>query len=213
VIDQRALGVLREHSGELAQATALLEVAGYDAPGTALGAGDRALLDVHRAVTGRDLELTLTCGACGAVSSVLLGPETVPPWEPRSVPLGPGSGVREPTYADLAGLPADVDAATGELLRRCTVGTPSRAATAGDIDAVDTTLSGPLVAVCAECDATVESPVDVQRLVLESLVRVLDDADVEVHLLARAYGWDLATIEALPPDRRGRLAWLVAEGR
>ncbi|HEV2890601.1 MAG TPA: hypothetical protein VGX28_09515 [Frankiaceae bacterium] len=213
MIDQRALGVLREHPDELAQATALLAAAGYDAPRTALGAGDRALLDVHRAVTGRDLELTLTCGACDAVSSVLLGPRTVPPWEPRSVPLGPGAGVREPTYADLAGLPPDVDVATEELLRRCTVGTPSRAATADDIDAVDTTLSGPLVAVCAECGATVESPVDVQRLVLESLMRVLDDADVEVHLLARTYGWDLATIEALPPDRRSRFAWLVAEGR
>jgi hypothetical protein len=35
---------------------------------------------------------------------------------------------------------------------------------------------------------------------------------VEVHLLARAYHWDLAEIEQLPDERRERLAALVEAG-
>lgn len=213
VIDDRALAVLREHDTEFGQVTGLLAAAGYDVAQLALGAGDRALVDVHRALTGQDVGVTLACGACGALSEVSLGPGTVPDWEPRSAPLGRGGGLREPTYADLADLPSDAALATTELLRRCTVGAPGRAPAPDELDLVDTTLSGPLVVSCAECEATVESELDVQRLVLESLVRVLDDVDVEVHLLARAYRWDLATIEALPRDRRRRFAWLVAEGR
>lgn len=213
VIDDRALGVLREHDSELGQTVALLAAAGYDPEGLALGAGDRVLLGLHRALTGRDIDVRLVCGSCGAASEVSLGPASVPAWEPKSAPLGLGGRLREPTYADLADLPQDPATATAELLRRCTVGSPDRAPAPADLGLVDTTLTGPLVTSCPECGATMESPLDVQRLVLESLMRVLDEVDVEVHLLATAYGWELATIESLPRERRRRLARLVAEGR
>jgi hypothetical protein len=39
---------------------------------------------------------------------------------------------------------------------------------------------------------------------------VCAEFDREVHLLASTYGWDLPTIEALPDQRRQRLAALVS---
>jgi hypothetical protein len=127
--------------------------------------------------------------------------------------LGPAGGLREPTYGDLLGLPADEDEAADELLRRCTIGAPARRATAAELELVDDSLSGPVLLPCVQCGASIEVEVDVEQLVLERLQRHADGVDLEVHLLASTYHWELAAIEALPDDRRGRLARLVAEQR
>ena len=47
-------------------------------------------------------------------------------------------------------------------------------------------------------------------LVIEALGELRSTVDREVHLLATTYGWDLTTIDALPDDRRQRLADLVS---
>jgi hypothetical protein len=212
VVDDRALTALRGHDSEVAQAAAALAVAGAEDPWRVpLGDADRRLLALHRAATGRDLDITVTCPVCGTVNTAVLAPSTVPPWEPRSVWWGPGCGLREPVLADLADLPSS--GADVELLRRCAVGPLPPDAEPSAVDLVDTTLAGPLVIACVECGTTVEAPVDVEPLVLAALFRRLDAIDVEVHLLAEAYGWDLATIEALPGDRRARFASIVAEAR
>lgn len=210
-MDEAALTALREQPTELAQVTVLLAAAGGDPAGTPVATGDRVLLRLHRELTGTDLELALACPACGTVSSVRLAPDSVPPVRPRSAMLGPGGGLRQPTYADLADLPADATA-PAELLHRCTVGTPSRAPTPADFDSIDDSLAGPLVFACAGCGEDVEQPMDVQSLLLRALLRVLDDLDRDIHLLASAYSWDLPAIEALPRERRRRLADLITEG-
>jgi ribosomal protein S27E len=210
--DDRVLSALRGHDSELAQAAAALSAAGgADAWALPVGAADRRLLALHREVTGRDLDVTVDCPDCGARSTATLGPDTVPPWEPRSLWWGPGRGLREPVLADLAGLP-ETDPA-GALLQRCAVGTLPDGTGPEALAQVDTALAGPLVVTCAGCGTEVAAPVDVEPLVLRALFRRLDAIDVEIHLLASAYRWDLATIEALPGDRRTRFATLVAEGR
>jgi hypothetical protein len=206
------LGSLAEHETELEQVLGLLRAAGVDAPETlSLGAGDRRLLALHRALTGGDVELTVACGRCGEVNELTVASGALPELEPRVAPCGAGGGVREPTYADLAGLPESPEDAVDELLRRCTVGTPSRAPRAADLEAVDDSLAGPLVSACAECGSRIEAPLDLERVVLELLQRRLGRIDHEVHLLASAYHWSLDAIQRLPDDRRARYARLVAE--
>jgi hypothetical protein len=209
-----ALASLEGPATELDQALALLRASGVERPEhLPLGAGDRALLDLHRELVGRDPEVTVTCPGCGEVSLAALSRDAVPPAAPRCAPAGPGGGIREPTYADLRGLPSDPDAAARELLARCTVGTPSRPPEPADLEVVDDSLCGPLLLACAGCGAPAEVPLDAQRLALRGLVHRAGERDVEIHLLARAYGWALEVIESLPDARRRRLADLVADGR
>jgi hypothetical protein len=209
-----AIAALDGSPDELGQVLALHRAAGADAPERLrVAAGDRRLLGLHRALTGRDLELTATCAGCGAVSVAVLAPGALPPDAPRSARLGRGGGLRQPTYADLQGLPGDRAAAAGELLGRCVVGAPSRAAREEDLAGIEDSLAGPVALACVECGAGLEVAADVQRLVLEALQRHAAEVEREVHLLARAYGWSLAAIEALPDERRRRFAELVADGR
>ncbi|MFE0134581.1 hypothetical protein ACFWY6_23910 [Streptomyces sp. NPDC059037] len=200
----------RERTTELGQVIALLTAAGHDPAELPVATGDRLLLALHRELTGRDIEPVLACG-CGEFSTVRLGPDTVPPARPRTAVLGRAGGLRQPTYGDLLDLPPDA-AGRAELLRRCTVGIPERAPAPHDFELIDDSLAGPLTFDCPACGREVEHPVDVQTLVLRGLLTLLDELDHDVHVLASAYGWDLATIEALPRSRRRRLAAIAVGG-
>ncbi len=209
-----ALGAIGASDDELAQALALLRVAGQPAPeDLTLGEGDRLLLELHRALTGGDAEVELRCPACETLNVATLSPQTVPAAVPRCAWLGPGGGLRQPTYGDLLGLPADPEQAEAELLARCVVGAPSRPVLAEAFEIADDALSGPICIACVECGQPLQAPVDVQRLVLEGLQRCALTLDYELHVLASAYGWSLREIESLPDARRRHLVSLVAEGR
>ena len=65
---------------------------------------------------------------------------------------------------------------------------------------------------CIECGALVSEFIDVQYLVTAAIADVVADVDVEIHLIASRYGWELGTIEALPDSRRERLAALAGSG-
>lgn len=208
------LRALADGPDELGQALAVLGAAGVVEPrALAVGDGDRRLLGIHRQATGRDLELTVVCPDCGTVNETVLDAGSMPETCPRTAPLGAGGGFRAPTYGDLLDLPADAAERRGELLRRCTEGHPARAPEPTDFELVDDSLTGPLILRCAACDTVVESPLDVQRAVLESLAREADAVDRDVHLVASAYHWTLDAIERLPDERLSRLAALIAEAR
>lgn len=209
------LSALAVHDSELGQVLGLLRASApeREPESLPLGAGDRRLLALHRALTGRDVELTVACGACGMLNELLIAVEALPAPVSRVAVCGSGGGVREPTYGDLVGLPGERSAALAELLRRCTVGAPSRPPRAEDLELVDDSLAGPLGSTCAGCGGPLEALLDVQRVVLELLQRQLVLIDHETDVLARAYHWDLAAIEALPDERRTRLARLAAEDR
>lgn len=211
VLDDSALRVRDGCHVELDQALRLLAASGVEHPeALTLGAGDRLLLALASAAG--ELAVIVTCPSCAMASRVALRPEAMPPQDRRSAWRGPGGGLREPTYADLAGLPDGGPEAGAELLRRCTVGSPTRRPTAEDMDLVDTTL-GPLAMDCPGCASPIEVPIDVQRLALEALARRAEQVDREVHVLAATYHWDLATIEGLADGRRQRLAALAGETR
>ena len=175
-----------------------------------IGAADRRLLAAYEAVTGGPLDVTARCGACGARTTLSLPVSSVGRHVWASVRTGPGSGLREPSYADLL-------ACSGEraaILARCRLGTlaaPDQArGTWADLDRAEQSLAGPLRSTCAECREPVTVDADVVAMVLAGLAVLCAEFDREVHLLASTYGWDLPTIEALPDLRRQRLAALVS---
>jgi|GEM_PF-1587905 len=204
----------------LSQAVAVLraradrsELAFYEVDDPAdlpLGAADRRLLAAYQEVTGGPLDVTAPCGACGARTTLSLTVSSVGRHEWASVRTGEGSGLREPSYADLlacAGEPA-------AILARCRLGAVARPGQArgtwADLDRAEQSLAGPLHSACAECAEPVTVDADVVAMVLRGLAVVCAEFDREVHLLASTYGWDLPTIEALPDQRRQRLAALAS---
>jgi hypothetical protein len=195
---------------EFGQAVALLTACGVDdVLQLPVGVIDRLLLQAHRLVIGRDLEAVFSCRACGTLNALPLGPGDVPDHEPRSSWCGPGAGLREPIGADLLGLPDDPDQAAIELSRRCWIGPAGGDRDAEALDRAEQSLCGPVHISCVECRAPVDGYLDVQQLVTAAVAAVAADVDVEIHLIAARYGWDLATIEALPERRRVRLASLA----
>jgi hypothetical protein len=209
-----AVAALGSAGDELGQVLALHRAAGVDEPERlTLSVGDRRLLALHRSLTGRDVEVAAACAECEAVNVAVLSPHTVPPHAARTAWLAPGAGLREPTYGDLFDLPADPQVAEAALVRRCVVGAPARAPDPQELERIDGSLAGPITLVCAACGAEVEVAADVERLVLEGLQRHAGEIEVEIHLLAGAYGWSLPAIEDLPDERRRRFARLVADGR
>lgn len=206
------LAAAMEDGGDLlAQTVAVLRAARPEPDPELLpvGEGDRLLLDVHARALGRPLEHAVECPACGAWSTLVLTSATVGPHAPRSAWCAPGVGLREPTYADLRA--ADGDPAV--LLARCRLGpAPAPAPTLDDLASIEGSLCGPVRSACVECGAPVLVDVDVTLLVLQAFGVLRAEIDREVHLLATGYGWDLASIEGLPDDRRRRLASLVSGG-
>ena len=197
---------------EVGQVVALLAAAGCQEPERlGVGAGDRRLLELQRAVTGSELEVLASCPACGEVSAAQVVPEHVPPPSPRTAVLGSGGGLREPTYADLLALPRDPAQAVEELCARCVVGSPARPPVPEDLELVDDSLSGPVVIACSDCGHSIAVDLDVERAVLERLVRCAQEIDREIHTLASTYHWSLAEIESLGDERRRALAELIAE--
>ncbi len=209
-----AVAALGSADNELGQVLALLRAAGVQEPEQlTLSVGDRRLLALHRSLTGRDVEVAATCAECEAVNEAVLSARTVPPHAARTAWLAPGGGLREPTYGDLVDLPADPKVAESALVRRCIVGALAHVPDPQELERIDGSLAGPISLACAACGATIDIAADVERLVLESLQRHAAEIEVEIHLLAGAYGWSLPAIEALPDDRRRRLAGLVVDGR
>jgi hypothetical protein len=207
------LGLLRaveEADTEFGEAVALLQACGLaDCLAYPVGVIDRLLLQAHRAVLHRDLEVVAACAACGVLNALPLAPDDVPAYEPRSAWSGPGAGMREPTGADLLGLPGDVEAAAQELELRCRIGPAAGPRDADALGRAEQSLCGTIHAACTECGSTVSEHVDVQHLVTSAIANAAAEVDLEIHLIASRYGWDLATIESLPDNRRVRLAALA----
>jgi hypothetical protein len=213
LIPPSRLDVLRaveEAGSEFWEGIALLRACGApDCLTYPIGVIDRLLLQAHRAVLRRDLEVVAVCPACGCLNALPLGADDVPPYEPRSAWCGPGAGVREPTGADLTGLPDDAETAAQELDRRCRIGPAGGPRDDDGLDRVDQSLSGTVHAACTDCGAALSEFIDVQGLVTAAIADAVCEVDVEVHLIASRYGWDLGTIESLPDTRRARLAALA----
>jgi hypothetical protein len=214
-ISDLALLELEGPASEVGQAVALLSAAGvHEAQQCTLGEGDRRLLALVVHCTDGPLEVTAVCPACGEWNSLELEPDLFGPPVPASAWWGPGGGLRQPTYADLVATRTEKpETIVSRLLALCTMGSPPSPPTVDDLARIDDSLSGPLRFDCFACSEPIEADIDVQRVALERLVRRTTEVEYEIHLLAREYRWDLATIEGLSDARRRSLARFVAESR
>jgi hypothetical protein len=204
------LRAVEEADSEFGEVIALLRACGVaGCTPYPIGVIDRLLLRVHRAMLHRDLEVAVACPTCRVLNALPLGVDDVPEYSPRSAWCGPGIGVREPTGADLVDLPDDAEEAALELELRCRIGPAEGPVAADALDRVDQSLCGIVRVACIECGAPVSEFVDVQHLVTAVIADAVAGVDVEIHMIASRYGWELATIESLPDSRRVRLAALA----
>ena len=205
---------------ELGQVLALLRAAGVDEPERLPSrAGDRRLLALHRALTGRDVEVARDVRRVRRRSTQRRArrPRPCPPTRRGARGSGAAAACASRRTRDLVGLPA------GSRRRRRRAAAPlhrrrARRARRGrrTLELVDDSLAGPIgldvrraAARGSRCAA------DVERLVLERLGRARSrEIDLEIHLLARAYGWALADDRGAARRRRRAAARSSsAEGR
>jgi hypothetical protein len=188
-----------------------------------VGACDLLLFDLRRWLFGPDLDLVVTCPACGEVVELVIPTAEV-------VPTHPHAGVsrvtveedglrircRLPTNGDLrevAGIGPDATAA--DLLERCVEDIEGPDA-CPDAVALPLTLAERVVGALAASDpgaditADIECPcgaewpdtVDIRSILWTELTRWAQTRLLEVHQLASAYGWAERDILQMSPYRR-----------
>jgi hypothetical protein len=215
-------------------ALALLDALLVEVPGRAVGPGeasrlsapdrDRLLAALAARDLGRRVQSTMRCAACAQPFDLDFDlPDLVErvfvagarPDDDGCVPVA-GGRVRLPTGEDeLAAARAAAEGADAEaaLLARCIVeGAPALSDVAKALAEVAPILDLELDATCPECAHHQELHFDIQRWVLERLLAERRQRAVETHIIARAYGWPLETIEALPRWRRRMFVSLIGEG-
>jgi hypothetical protein len=116
-----------------------------------------------------------------------------------------GAGFRLPTAGDQVAV-ASVANPARHLEERCLDATARRPPLHGRVlramAAMAPEVSRPIAGVCPACDAAVQAPLHVARVVVAELRRMAGAVHDDVDLIARAYHWTEATILALPQDRR-----------
>lgn len=216
------------------QACDLLDRLLANGPGTCAGPGDaarltvaerdRLLASVYRDSFGDQVGATAVCAVCGeqfdldfALTALV---DTVQAGAlKREVRLEDGTRLRVPTGEDeqaVVALPATTAAET--LVSRCVVesaeggGDVNLAAAARLLEEAAPVLDLELEAPCPECGGDNTVHFCIQDLLLGSIIRERPRLLGEVHLLARAYGWNLAEILGLPrTDRRALVGLLERE--
>ena len=212
-------------------AIALIDRLLCDVPGAALRPGqaaeltapdrDRLLADIYRRNIDGRIESTMTCTACTAPLDIdfelaalidnLHGELTKP--GDGIYRLADGRAFRLPTGVDeLATAFVAAEQATAILARACVVeGDPDRdqEALARAMEAAAPLVDLDLDATCAECAATQSLHFDLQHFMLSRIVADRPSRALDVHRLARAYGWGLHEILDLPRAQRRMYVELV----
>lgn len=173
-----------------------------------MGERDRALFALRSALFGTLVEAVSACPRCATEVEVVFHHQDL--WgtagmAPPSVDVR-GARYRLPTSADLAALvdgvpPSD---ASAELVRRCALGESS-----ADPDAVvaawaaaDPFLDVALRLACPDCGQEWSEPFDIVSYLWSELDSWCRRTLLEVHDLARAYGWSEAEVLAMSAWRR-----------
>lgn len=195
--------------------------------GLPLGARDGLLLEFFRDNVGPELQIEVRCPDCGdrtemtaPCADLLLGPASLdPPQEPVVLEIDDLTLVlRLPTTNDLASAWDGVGVSRGAVLSRCLLQVARGAEeTLGDaltdeerarahaalLEAdPQADLQFRLQCLVEECGRRWVATLDVAEFVWAAIERRMRALAVEVHALARAYGWTEAEVLALGPGRR-----------
>lgn len=190
-----------------------------------LGVVNRALLRLRAHLFGRRLEVWLDCPHCGERLELGLDTDTLlgaagGPDMPAELELA-GYRFRAPGTRDLAAIAhaSDAGAAALALLERCCVARPPTGAApletlldqaGAGLEALDPAADFSLDVACGACGRGWNAPLDLGALIWEELAARARGLLLQVHQLARAYGWSEAEILALGDQRRAIYLDLVA---
>ncbi|MFD3926703.1 hypothetical protein [Streptomyces sp. NPDC058614] len=180
-----------------------------------VGHRDRVLFALRAALFGTSVDAVSRCPGCGTEVEVsfdqreLLALDEAGPGTGETVTLredGQDFRVRMPTSADLAavldsGTPAPQEA----LVRRCVPAGepgPTADAVAEAWAAADPLIDLRIGLACPDCGLAWEEPFDIVGFLWAELDAWGRRTLLEVHELARAYGWSEADALALSPWRR-----------
>ncbi len=199
-------------------------------PDLPLGQINLALVQLRRACFGNRIEGYADCEACGVRLDLPINADQLlqaaqSATTEASVVVS-GQSFRAPTSRDLAALSAvhDLSGAATLLMERCRIGSPDREAAAGEaipgappsIEAVSAALEDldpaadlALAVECGACGHQGQLHLDVLSLLWEELGSRVRSLLLEVHRLARAYGWREAEILGLSQQRRAAYLTLV----
>ncbi|MCA8978331.1 MAG: hypothetical protein KDC98_26620 [Planctomycetes bacterium] len=191
-----------------------------------VGCRNAHALRVYADSFGDVLECELRCPACGdrlefeLRISDLLATHREDPGEIAIEHDGRSFRARVPTDADLrAVLEGGAGSGGGGVMARCAISPPfaewpsaAVAAAEGRMAQADPLAVILLSAICPGCGHAWRSPFDAVEAVYERVTQQGRDVLLDVHRLARAYGWREADILAMNPVRRRQyLALLEAE--
>ena len=180
-----------------------------------LGERNAALLRLHDALSGDELQSSVECPECRerlefTLSATAMCPNTVPP--PSHVRVGDVL-VRVPTTRDLASLTEETDTnrAADLLLKRLVPAAPPGEmdpdlppvnAVTRALDEADPCADLTVALTCPVCAHAWDAALDIAAFLWEEIeVRARRFLD-EVHVLAQAYGWTEAEILRLSEARR-----------
>lgn len=187
------------------------------------------LYALRRALFGDQMEILADCVHCGSALELGVNASALAPDPPPVGPLHVNADdweveFRLPSAADLAEAAAAADARR-ELAVRCTVaayrgGEPADPAEMPDgvvrrlAEAAERVDPGPDVTLrvaCPDCGATTVAELDIAAYLWAELDNWARELLLDVHLLARVYGWTEPEILALSPLRRRYYLELCAD--
>lgn len=211
----------------------LLQVGGLEpATDPTLGALDGRLLALREQCFGPRVDLVVDCPACGqrleaAIELAELRTET-PAGEPLEVSSAAGEvrvRFRLPTLADLRSVEAAASVAVARrtLLQRCVVDARQDGARIDPASlpeeivvrvgqamaAADRQADVRLGLTCPDCGHPWDPPFDIAAFLWTEIDARMRRLLVDVHTLARAYGWSESEVLGLPPARRKAYLELV----
>lgn len=191
-----------------------------------VGQRNRRLLALYGTLAGPELEAQVTCPQCAAMLEFVLPVATLLAADPVDRPAASRTldhdGVRVmyrlPTSRDLLAIEdaGAVATARRRLLHLCVLeaahnGTPLNvadlpsevcAAIEHDMEQRDPLAAIRLAMTCSECEHPFGAPLDMVEFVWAVVAQRARALLVDIHVLARAYGWSEAAILALSASRR-----------
>jgi hypothetical protein len=200
--------------GLLAVKTAFPETRDESVADWPLGRRNRALAELHCACFGPRLSGWTACGECGEKLEFNVDGhalmQTGAATAVEAVPIGERT-FRLPTSRDLARITKAADGmdAARTLLDLCLVAGDAAAWSEEEIEEVGERLAAadPLAEVrldfkCPACGEAFEESLDLAAFLWSELEGRAKRLLLDVHLLARAYGWSEGEVLALSPARR-----------
>jgi hypothetical protein len=197
-----------------------------------LGERNARLMQLHARLFGREIELLSHCPACGTVAQFSgdcealatdMQPKLDNSTRHRLEAHGHVIEFRLPASADIATAADDDEQFTQRLLERCVLACtcegqdvpvrqlaePVLDALSQHMEALDPGASASFALDCPHCATSWQAPLDIGEMVWHRVRAAAERLLLDVHVLARAYGWTEPEVLRLHPLRRAAYLQMV----